>query len=210
MPRLVLIYGPGSGLGKTTIARDLQRLLSTETRTVRLLLEEDVEETTALAPYATAVRSGHGRDPQLLLTCIESLVAEIAASDAVWIIDSVLPGFDWLASAGCSARELEAFANAVEVLLAPLSPVTIHVRGDVRAGLARAMADRGAGWARRLAERRTGASDVDALVSYFEELQAVTERLFGRWRGEVIHVNTTSERETETLETVRGRFAPDR
>jgi hypothetical protein len=197
----ILIYGPGSGLGKTTIARHLAETLTSDGVNARLVREEDVASLPALAPYVSAVENGRGDDPRLLISCFERLVDEMTAADGVWILDSVLPGFDWLTSAEVSPDELVSFADAVQDLIRPLAAVVIHVHGDVRIALERAIAERGHHWAEDLAARRTGRGDVDALIHYFERLQATTAELLASWALPLHSIDTTRTPEAEVLRT---------
>lgn len=195
----ILVYGAGPGLGKTTIARHLLDTFADVGVRVRLTREEDVASLPALAPYVSAVHAGGGEDTRLLLACFRRLIDELSATDGVWILDSVLPGFDWLVSAGASADELTPFATAIEGLLRPLAPIVIQLRGDVRTSLERAMAARGRAWAADLAARRTDSGEVDDLVPYFERLQEITDELLARWTLAVHTIDTTRTPEPETL-----------
>lgn len=77
--RLLLFYGAGSGMGKSTLSRRARASLEEEGIVTRYVAEEDVLRMDAFAPYVSAV---------------------------IWVTDSILPCLDWLWTAGADRVEI--------------------------------------------------------------------------------------------------------
>ena len=190
--RLVLFYGPGSGMGKSTLARFAAEALRRSGADVRHLREEDAPSLPAFAAYVRSVRGGAGDDPDLLLEACSVFADECRASGQVWVADSLLPGVDWLRSAGCDRDEIKRFLETLVERLADLAPLLVFVKGDVMLALERALEERGEKWARDLAARRCGSNGPADLRAYFEDLQAVALDILDGWPFPALVLDTTA------------------
>lgn len=170
-PKAVLVYGSGSGLGKSTLGRALVERLYAQGLSARFVGEEETLSLPAFRERRFAAE-------------IRSEASEVA------VVDSMLPCWDWLYSAGCSDEEVRAFSLALADVLSPLNPVIVFVEGDLDSALSRAISDRGLGWALDLAELRTGRRDLGALRLYFRLLRAGAKRMLVVWPHRVVRVDT--------------------
>lgn len=193
-PILLLVYGPGSGYGKSTLSRALADWLKSEGNTGRLYLEEAVLEEAAFSEYVDRVREGRGDDIGVLLESCEKFVEELRRRDAdVVVLDSILPCWDWLYSAGVSDEVVFEFTERLSDLLSDMSPILLFIEGDVDVVVERAVEERGVTWATELATKRTDGHDVNALRTYFRELRAGAERAKSRWSYPIVEVDTVGQ-----------------
>ncbi|MBI1742194.1 hypothetical protein HYR54_03900 [Candidatus Acetothermia bacterium] len=191
---VLLVYGAGSGLGKSTLACALVQWMESRGLSTRLFSEECATEHPAFRAYVRQVQTGNAGDAATLLKCCDRFIAELLNSSAdVVVLDSLLPCWDWLYSAGASDEVVADFTDDLKALLSKLRPVLLLVEGDVDQALERAIEDRGIEWALDLAERRAGQRDRDSLQAYFQTLRAGTGRAMSRWNYPVVRVDTVVE-----------------
>ena len=189
-PGLVLVYGPGPGLGKSTLGRALAKSLSGRGRPARFYGEEEVPTRPAFREYVRRVRTGRADDTAALIEACDRFVVELRSRPSeTAVVDSVLPCWDWLYSAGCSDAEVSDFSRNLASMLYPLRPVLVLVEGDPDAAFSRAVEDRGRDWALDLAELRTGLRDLDALDSYVRRLRVGAEKMLALWPHRVVRVD---------------------
>jgi hypothetical protein len=159
--RLVMVSGSGWGAGKSTLAAGLAGALTERGAHVRHLTEDDL---LAMEAFAAFERQLGPADPdtnpadQTLLAAIRALLAEHAdAPDepsvldqpSVLLTDAILPGFFWLLGR-YSPERVRKYADELATLLQPYNPLLVYLRGDARALLDRAAADRGTDWLARV------------------------------------------------------------
>jgi hypothetical protein len=191
LPQVILIYGPGSGLGKSTLSRDLTKRLSDHGSTCRLFAEEEVLTHSAFQSYIGAIKAGRASDMEALLEACRQFVTDLSHWETQFVVvDSVLPAWDWLFSAGCSPAEVSSFSLTLAEMLAPIRTTLVYVRGDLDVALSRATADRGEEWVHGLATLRTGNRDIQELRSYFLRLQDGAESMLRSWPYRSVDVDT--------------------
>lgn len=191
---LVLVYGPGPGLGKSALGRALTERLISQGIPARLIEEHEITTHPAFRGYVRGAAAGRADDAATLIEACRRFVSELGDQcSEITVLDSVLPCWDWLYSAGCSDAEVSAFSRALAGMLATLHPVLVFVEGDLEVALSRAIEDRGMDWALDLAQLRTGRRDLDALGSYFRRLRAGSERMLAFWPHRVVRVDTVRQ-----------------
>lgn len=192
--RVLLVYGAGSGLGKSTLAGAIATRLQSEGTSTSLFTEESAVHDPAFRAYAEQVRAGNGADARVLLECCERFVADLAHRDAeVAVVDSLLPCWDWLYSAGATDAVVFKFTKRLTDLLRGLRPILVLVEADLLVALRRAVGERGNAWALDLAQLRTGARDRTLLHTYFRDLRAATERAVAHWDHPIVRVDTEAQ-----------------
>ena len=195
--RLLLIYGSGSGLGKSTLAREAARFLSSRNIDWRLIAEEDAPRG-FFSRYAACCAKGAADDTAVLLECAGAFLEDCGRFEGVTVADSILPCWDWLASAGCPTERIEAFTEDLVERVEGLRTGLVLVEGDVAAGLERAISDRGREWAVELARLRTGSDDLAELLAYFAKLRAATDTMLPAWPGPRLQLDTDCSRAKST------------
>jgi DNA polymerase III delta prime subunit len=205
--RVVLLYGPGTGLGKSTIATALARRLTDGGVQVRLIREEEVMDLTAFHKYVRQVKQGHAQDTEALLESCQTFIHELEKGlPEVAVVDSLLPCWDWISTAGCSDTIIAAFTETLSEFLRPLNPLLILLVGDLGIGLDRAVKDRGAEWALSLAAERTGVRDIEALRKYLETIRGTAERMLIHWRYDLVQVDSTKYDAKSSVDQVVSVF----
>lgn len=188
------MYGPGPGLGKSTLGRALVEKFISRGLSARLVCEYEVTDHPAFRGYVQSAEAGRADDTAALIEACRRFVAEIdVCGSEIIVLDSVIPCWDWLYSAGCTDTEVSAFSRVLAGVVSPLRPMLVFVEGDLHVALSRAIEDRGMDWALDLAERRVGRRDLDALGSYFRRLRAGSERMLELWPHRVFRVDTVTQ-----------------
>lgn len=191
MEKIFLVYGAGSGLGKSTISRLLNELCSQQGKQSRWVEEDIVSSHPAFADYVACVRNGSGDNTTTLLENAANLIADLATyPEEVVIVDSIFPCWDWLSFANVSPNEIIPFTNRLCSYLKPFQPTLIVVDGDLSAALRRAIEDRGVEDLRELAQGRLGVRDETGLVNYFLAMRETMELLLPHWPYQLIRINT--------------------
>lgn len=193
--QLILVYGAGSGFGKSTLATAICHFFKAQQVAHRLVEEHDVLTIPAFAAYVCQVENGRSADTETLFCCCRDYVQElILRLPQIAVLDSILPCWDWLLSADVSSKEIARFSADLGAALRPLTPLLIIVDGDIDRALDRAIANRGREWALNHAEQRTGIRDVTAYRDYLAGLRAVmTGNIDDWWIYDLIRVNTTNQ-----------------
>lgn len=94
-PCVVLLYGAGSGFGKSTLVSELVRQLEAEGFNVTRFSEESVLELSTCRTYVQQVEAGKGHDTRTLLASCKQFVCNLATLDAdIIVLDSILPCWD--------------------------------------------------------------------------------------------------------------------
>ena len=189
--RVVLLYGPGTGLGKSTVAAEVIRRLAQEGVPARLIREEDVMDIAAFHKYVQQVQQGNAQDIETLLQSCQGFVHDLTRVPEVAVVDSLFPCWDWISTAGCPESIVASFTERLCVLLRPLNPLLIYLVGDLDIGLARAVKDRGEEWGLSLAVERTGVRDLGALREYLGKIRAVADRMLIHWPYDLVRVDST-------------------
>lgn len=207
---LILVYGPGAGLGKSTLAARLYEQLHARGLPTRLVREDEVLQTPEFSGYVRQVENGNADDSVTLLDCCRAFVADLERRQPeVSVLDSILPCWDWLFTAKCTSDVVGSFSQNLSALMRDLSPVLIYLEGDIQAGLSRAIADRGEAWALNLAEERTGNRQIGDLTGYLSELRNAADAMMESWCYDTIRVNTIESSEevgvSDALDAIRLR-----
>lgn len=189
----VFVYGAGSGFGKSTLLGALTERLESLALSVARFPEECAPELPAFHTYVQQVRVGNGGDTATLLDGCSNFVTNLMSIDAgIIVLDSLLPCWDWLYSAGADDTTVSTFTNDINGLLSELRPVLVLVEGDLDKALARAIKDRGIDRVLEMAEYRTGERDYQSLREYFRALRLGTDRVISSWKYRVIRVDTAA------------------
>ena len=191
MEKLILVYGAGSGLGKSTIGRGLRDKLLQQGKRSRWVQEEIVSTHPAFAEYVACVRNGDGANTEILLNNAVNLIADFTTySEAIVIVDSVFPCWDWLSFAHAPLEETIKFTEALCAEIERFRPILIVIDGDIPTALARAIEDRGVEDVRDLAQGRLGVRDEVQLVGYFGAMREMMELMLPYWPYQLIRINT--------------------
>lgn len=189
----MFVYGAGSGFGKSTLAGALTQQLASLGLSVSHFPEECAPELPAFRTYVQQVQLGNGDDAASLLESCSKFITELVSSAAdVIVLDSLLPCWDWLYSAGADDSVVSAFTDDLNELLSKLRPTLVLVEGDLDQALARAVGDRGVDWALDMAEYRAGERDYTSLTRYFRALRSGTDQSMPYWNYSVVHINTVT------------------
>lgn len=190
-PKLILIYGAGSGFGKSTLGYKLTDCLVNLGKSVDFFEEHDIAKMKEMQPYVGQVKAGRGDDAQTLINCCKKLSLTLAQNESEFIIlDSLLPCWDWLAAAECPQDEIDQFTTNLCEAIKSFSPLLVLIEGDLTQALARAVSDRGEEWGLTLAEKRMGERSLEALVQFFVILRDVSNRTLPFWGFDLLRVNT--------------------
>ena len=189
--KLILFYGPGSGLGKSTLSRLTHDTLQQRGIRTKYIAENDVLHLDAFAPYVEAVKQDNPGDVKVLLSSCERFIDTCNQSDQVYVVDSILPCTDWLVTAGCTRRQIRQFNTQLNRLMMKLNPIQIFLTGDTEIFLKRAIADRGENWAMRLAQERCNSDNIRDLITYFNKMGEVASELLAEWPFKHIVLDTT-------------------
>lgn len=192
-PNLIMFYGGGSGVGKSTLSRAVWQRLKDARITGGYHAEEDVLKSEAFAPYVGAVDAGDGSDIDTLWSSCLAFLATCRSSPGVIVTDSILPGSDWLVSAGVQTEPVVRFAPNLADQMDDIPSLFVFVECDVRVALERAIADGGVEWARELAIKRCGSGDLDGLIAYLSRSQDLGLLIWDRWPHPKIKVVTTHD-----------------
>ena len=181
---MILIYGAGSGLGKSTIVRFIHTTLKENNVPVTWIREEASLELDTFAPYIREVENGRADNDSVLLSACERFIDECAQSESIFVVDSILPCLDWLSSANAPLENIRAFHNRIIHLLERLDPLLIS--------LDRAIETRGEKWARSLAAERCGNENPTSLLAYFRKMRKVSDELLSEWPYDRLDIDTVS------------------
>jgi hypothetical protein len=206
--RLILVYGPGCGLGKSTLSIRLFEQVRVQGFPARLVREEEVLRIPEFSEYVRQVENGNGDDSATLLDCCRAFVADLERRQPeISVLDSILPCWDWLFTAKCTYDVVESFSQNLSDLMRELEPILVYVEGDIQTALSRAIADRGETWALNLAKARTGKRQIADLMVYLTELRSAADAMVESWYYDTIRVNTiensVEEAVNEALDTIR-------
>ena len=189
----MFVYGAGSGLGKSTLAGALVQQFESQGHAVSLFPEECALELPAFQAYVQQVQAGNSCNTTTLLECCTKFIADLIRSDAdIIVLDSLLPCWDWLYSAGADDAVVLVFTDAMNELLSEVRPALVLVEGNLERALDRAIEDRGISWALDLAEHRTGRRDRESLSEYFRALRLGTNRSIPYWGHEIIRIDVVA------------------
>ncbi len=201
--RLILFYGAGSGLGKSTLAAGLTAQLLQSGKKARLVEEHDIYTIQVFEPYVQRVQQGYADDAVTLALCCKRYVQQLEEClPETAVLDSILPCWDWLLSADCALDAVVRFSDELQKQLAKLNPLLVIVEGDYDRALARAIAERGETWVLDQAEARTGERCIGAFRDYQKQLRVAMEPLWASWRYEYVCVNTTDQGIEKSLQTL--------
>ncbi|NKB69793.1 MAG: hypothetical protein GKR89_22200 [Candidatus Latescibacteria bacterium] len=176
--RLILVYGAGPGMGKSTLASFIERQLRLNGTDIHCFYEH-LGDAPAFAPYVEAIAADRGAEAQLLLDCCRRFIDDLPAT-RTHVTDSILPCVDWLAAAGCTTEEIRPFTDQLMPLLKPFKPLLIHLTGANDRTLHRAVRQRGRTWALALARERTDGT-LTGLANYFAQLQEQSLEILQSW-----------------------------
>ena len=197
---LILLYGAGSGFGKSTLAQAVAKQLLSNNMSAQFVEEHDVLEIAEFQGYVRQVQYGHGDDSKILISCCTKYIQKLELNlPEISVIDSLLPCWDWLASENCSAKKISQFTNLLCTQLKGLNPILIIVEGDIELALSRAVADRGKLWALDKAEQRTDIREVSAYLGYLLKLRRAMEQNLASWPYKMVRVNTTNQNIQQSL-----------
>ncbi|MEM7801170.1 MAG: hypothetical protein AAF633_18405 [Chloroflexota bacterium] len=187
---LFLIYGAGSGMGKTTLSRGLRNALTRKRMDVALVHEEEVLGITAFSPYVKQVRDGRGEDAQTLDACCANYVEQLRGEkQTVTVIDSILPCWDWLSHANCPLETVLDFTQGLVTHLKPLNPTLIILDGDIELAIKRAIEDRGQQWASELSLARVGEVNMPKFYNFFRSMRSDMEQYLSAWTHPIMRIN---------------------
>lgn len=204
----IFVYGAGSGLGKSTLAGALVQRFESQAHAVSLFPEECTLELPAFQAYVQQVQAGNSCDTTTLLECCTKFVADLIRSDAdIIVLDSLLPCWDWLYSAGADDAVVFMFTDAMNELLREVRPALVLVEGNLDRALDRAVEDRGINWLLDLAEHRSGRRDRESLSKYFRNLRLGTNRSIPYWKHEIIRVDVVANDLELSVEYVTAGLA---
>jgi hypothetical protein len=181
---LVLVTGSGPGLGKSTLARTLAGSLIHSGRSVELFQELDIEDHADFADVMREfTRTGEVARPTLLDAARRHLRGVAARQADVVIFDALFAFLPSLLAWGCSDAEINGFFEQTAELFAGSRVLEIHLRGNLRAALSRAVAREGGSWLSDQVKKIGGfrgappISTPEEAIGYLEVLAARTARL---------------------------------
>lgn len=189
---MILVYGAGSGLGKSTTVQMVCEALEGHGVPVRRIQEEASLELDAFAAYIHEAENDRADNHTILLAACERFIDDCTKSQDVFVIDSILPCCDWLSSADVSIEDIRTFNDRVTRLLRELDPILIYLHGNLRIALNRAIDVRGKKWARSLASERCGDENPASLISYFEKLRKASDEILSNWPYDRLDLDTVS------------------
>ena len=189
--KLICFYGPGSGLGKSTLSRLIHDVLQQRGVKTKYIAENDVLHLDTFASYVEEVKQNNPGNVKVLLSSCERFIDACDQSDQVYVVDSILPCTDWLVTAQCTRKQVRRFNTQLNLLMTKLNPTQIFLTGDKEIFLKRAVKDRGENWARRLAQERCNSDDIQDLITYFNEIGEVAFELLAEWPFKQIVLDTT-------------------
>ncbi|MET9023046.1 hypothetical protein ABZV93_23990 [Actinopolymorpha sp. NPDC004070] len=180
-PRLVMIEGVAPGIGKSTLAASLARVLRAGGSPVDLFPEEDLFTRPEFAEVAQGFRTKDFPTPEHFLPAYAATFEAQRAGNAWGIFDWNCAGMasdlPWAASDPARLRTL---VRDVRLLAEERTPLVVSLRGDVRQATRRAAAERGRGWVdywARIADEH-GVSEGPAferIVHYQESVQVLKQ-----------------------------------
>jgi thymidylate kinase len=146
-PRLVMMDGVAPGIGKSTLAASLARVLADSGTPVDLFPEEDLFTRSAFARVAQAFRERCAPTPETFLPAYAETIEHARAQHAWTICDWNCAGMaSDLAWASAEPTRLHGLVRDVRRMAADMSPVVLFLDGDVREATRRAAAERGRPW----------------------------------------------------------------
>ena len=135
-----------------------------------------------------------------MLECADAFLEDCGHFEGVTVSDSILPCWDWLASARSPRERIEAFTADLVERVKSLGTGLVVVEGNLALALERAISDRGREWATELARHRTGSDDLDELLAYFAKLRAATHAMLPAWPGPQLRLDTDCGRAKSSSE----------
>lgn len=121
LPRVVLVYGPGPGLGKSTLGRALTGGLISQGVPARLVEEHEITAYPAFRGYVQGVEAGRADDTATLIEACRRFVSELdGRGPEIAMLDVALSravedrGMDWalgLAATRAGRRDLDALLS---------------------------------------------------------------------------------------------------
>ena len=185
-----MVTGASPGLGKTTLARGLCHALQARGTSAELLEERDAAERPEFADVIAAIRTRGSATVQRLVDAADRYLGTCRRTgSAVNVADAVLPFFPSTLSRGHGDSALLAMCEALGPLFATLETVQLHLHGNARVALERAIAREGPGWLQAAVaaeRRRTGAPTdpvtLDDVVAYSTDRRALTAPAQVPWR----------------------------
>jgi hypothetical protein len=201
--RLIAFTGSGTGAGKSVLSAFLFSAFENCGKSAHLFTELEGNQLEALQPFMAALGTGEAHAIDAFRAGIRDLVAEWSAHDTVWITDFILPGFLYLVGAYPLTR-VEAFADELADLLAPMNPVLVYLTVDIEVGWKRATNDRGPRWRDETADffvrwqvpyahyPHGPVRDEADLLHFFSWTDRRCRELLNRFAGETLVLDTTT------------------
>jgi thymidylate kinase len=192
--RLILFTGSSPGVGKSTLSKLLFEQLSAAGIAVRWMHEDDmIEAFERFVPEMTF----EALTPVLLLQASKALVEQCQADNAIFILDSYLPGFYNLYGRFSDAQ-IEAFNTEFHSILSPLHPLVIYLRSDVETALMRGVQQRGIEWLENITHYLNGwqlplyggelkpLRTVQDVIAFFTRVDPFAVELLVKWQDALI------------------------
>ncbi len=194
---LILVYGAGSGFGKSSLSKAICERLLERGLQAHFIEEHETLNIPEFQDYVNQVHAGQGNNINVLTQCCEAYLQQLQLQlPEIPVFDSILPCWDWLYSANCTPEAVTHFSKQLYAQLTPFKPLLIIIEGDAKLAFARAVASREPSWALNIAEKRTGVRSIAAYQAYQSRLREAMEPHVTAWPYKLIRVDTT----TQTLE----------
>lgn len=162
---------------------------------------------TAFQKYVQQVQQGHAQNTETLLDSCQAFIDDLEQKlPEVGVVDSILPCWDWISTAGCSDATITSFTGTLCEFLRPLNPLLVFLVGDLDIGLGRALEDRGSEWALNLAVQRTGKRGIDALRGWLYAIRETAEQMLIHWRYDIVRVDSTTLDSKSSVDQVMSAF----
>jgi hypothetical protein len=187
-----MFSGSAFGAGKTALSASVADGLVRRGVVVRYLSEDDLLETQSFGRFERLLGPtdpGTHRADSALVDAATALV-EQADRSCVLVTDALLPGFFWLFGRYEQAR-VQAVADELARVLAPLDPLLVYLHGDPATLVERAAVDRGSDWPALMASRVArwnvphypggDARDLAGVLRLWSWLDAETRALLAGW-----------------------------
>ena len=201
---MVLVFGDGPGLGKSTLAREVAAALRARGRPVRLFAEEDFWTAAEFGEVMREFKATGRVARQTLLDAAAAYAATIAAADeSVFVLDSLLPYLPSLLAWGWSDAEITEFLDEMAAVLNSFDVVYLHLVGDLDAALSRAEAREGDRWLAQII-RKYGVATRNELLAQFSAEAARAATILDGAPWPVVFINADAGARHAMDEAVRA------